>query len=592
MKPGQLLSFDAMLSLVIVILILGMITSTSSALKDDITTMLGWYERANIGDNMLDVLTKSPGEPEDWDGTNVVIFGLRGQEGYIEYAKLSRLISLLEANDTHTISVLEKMVSNMNFQITFDLMRSGISANFTSTLQSGYLFDGTVYNGDCSITGSRDISFSDPTIVNCTDGFRRTGSGDLIADSSLCIISGFDYTGSGDVTIGSYLAINGTFDESGSGDISVNGDLYVYDYWDRTGSGSINIGGNVHVKGYVDFSGSDSAYIGGSVYIFDANLPAIRLTGSNDITINGWIYIEYNGEWYATRGYISRRSTSLEWYKWNGNEWVSDKGLDNALSTSGSGSISIAGSGKLATPPTSFPTPPCFGGGVFTAVKLSSLNVILSFEYPQVLGSITPYKKSFAVINGTLVTDEDVIQSSKSRASWIEYSAKMFPTSKKVYAEKYVLSQSDLPREIYSGVLDQYTPSKLSLTFPANIENGNLTLVSAFTTKEYTGYAVLVIARNNNQWAYGVNMTKIYGTYNVTGVPDNCNVNFNDGQVTVSFFCLVPEASLDDPVTFTVWAYELKGFPQVTVEDIGNLDAYLKPIKQMGVIRLWVWPRG
>ncbi|WP_297470084.1 hypothetical protein [Thermococcus sp.] len=591
MRRGQLLSFDALISLVIVIFILSAVSSSADSFTSGISSMVGWYERINLADNMINVLVNSPGEPENWNSTDVIVFGLSGKNGYVDYSKLSKLISLLESNNTHAVSVLERMASGMNFQISFGATRSQLFVNFTTALKQGYSWNGTVYNGDCSITGSKDIVFSDPTIVNCTSGFRRTGSGDLTADSSLCIVSGFDYTGSGDVTVGSYLAINGTFDESGSGDISVGGDLYSLGYWDRTGSGTINITGNAYVNYYVDFKGSDFAYVGGSLYIFNAQLPSVGLTGSNDVLINGWIYIEYNGVWYATKGYVSSAIEVLTWYKWNGDRWVQSEGLPNAIYRSGSGSLEILGSTPLTPPPSSYPVPPCLGETGTTTVQLSSLNLTISFNYPQILSSITSYEKSFAVINGTLTTDANLIQQSKSSASWVEYSARISPLSKEVYSREYTFSSLNTPEELYSGILDQYTADMLNITLPSDVDSGNLTLISAFTTSEYTGYAVFVLVKNGTEWVYGINMTRVYPTYRTSGVPDNCEVKLNDGQVTLPLSCLIPRPSLDNPVTFTVWAYSLGGFPQVTIEDIGNLDVYLKPIKQMGVIKLWLWPR-
>lgn len=133
MKPGQLLSFDAMLSLVIAILILGMITSTSSALKDDITTMLGWYERANIGDNMLDIVVKNPGTPDNWesDPSNLVYLGLENSRypNTIDYLKIEALNKAVNDNDPAIRSALANLSMGKDFTLGFYLTRVEIIGN-------------------------------------------------------------------------------------------------------------------------------------------------------------------------------------------------------------------------------------------------------------------------------------------------------------------------------------------------------------------------------------------------------------------------------------------------------------------------------
>ncbi|NJE85580.1 hypothetical protein E3E23_07050 [Thermococcus sp. CX2] len=144
MRRGQLLSFDAMLSLVIVILMLGAITSTSSALKDDITAMLGWYERANLADNMLDLLTKSPGEPSNWvlEPSNAEVVGLRKNNSMypLDYDKL---IALNESKEALK-SILAKMVNDKDVLLEGYLseFRVGISGDFPKI----YLYNKTFEN--------------------------------------------------------------------------------------------------------------------------------------------------------------------------------------------------------------------------------------------------------------------------------------------------------------------------------------------------------------------------------------------------------------------------------------------------------------
>ena len=148
MRRGQLLSFDAMLSLVIVIFILGTVTSTSSALKEEVTNVLGWYERANIADNMLDVLSKSPGVPANWTESPATtsLVGLR-DNSYpfaISSAKIEALVS--SANVSGVLNSLYNMSSRKDFRLSFYLTTTNITVtgqfpeeiflNLTSELQN------------------------------------------------------------------------------------------------------------------------------------------------------------------------------------------------------------------------------------------------------------------------------------------------------------------------------------------------------------------------------------------------------------------------------------------------------------------------
>jgi len=78
-RRGQLLSIDALLSLVIVVMVVGVVMNTNDMIKAEITNLLDWYDRANIANNMLDVLIKNPGYPEDWEegAADVKVVGLR-----------------------------------------------------------------------------------------------------------------------------------------------------------------------------------------------------------------------------------------------------------------------------------------------------------------------------------------------------------------------------------------------------------------------------------------------------------------------------------------------------------------------------------
>ncbi len=141
-RRGQLLSMDALVSIVLVIMILGTVSATSESLRSGITSMIGWYERSNIADNMLDVLTKNPGVPEDWerDPSSVEVVGLAGEDGTISWEKVQSLIYLIAQNNTRAKSSLLNMSMGNDFELV--LYRGGwnFSVNYTwnPNQNSGY----------------------------------------------------------------------------------------------------------------------------------------------------------------------------------------------------------------------------------------------------------------------------------------------------------------------------------------------------------------------------------------------------------------------------------------------------------------------
>ncbi|NJE30387.1 hypothetical protein E3E38_04885 [Thermococcus sp. 18S1] len=144
MRRAQLFSFDAMLALVLVIFILGTVNSTSSTLQNEITTMLGWYERANIADNVLDIMTKSPGEPANWatNPSNTEVIGLRENNSLysLDYYKLEALSNYKE--------ILKTIIAKMaNYR---DVLLEGYLSEFqigiTGDFPTVYLYNKTFEN--------------------------------------------------------------------------------------------------------------------------------------------------------------------------------------------------------------------------------------------------------------------------------------------------------------------------------------------------------------------------------------------------------------------------------------------------------------
>ncbi|ASJ01186.1 hypothetical protein [Thermococcus gorgonarius] len=128
-RRAQLLSLDAMVSLVIVIFVFTTVINTSSALKGEITSMLGWYERANIADNMLDVMVKTPGEPTNWyqnpDSVKIVGIGSNYSPTGADYRRVKALA--LNFDKPAVLSALNNMSMGKDFLLEFYLSSFNVS---------------------------------------------------------------------------------------------------------------------------------------------------------------------------------------------------------------------------------------------------------------------------------------------------------------------------------------------------------------------------------------------------------------------------------------------------------------------------------
>ncbi|WP_148882862.1 hypothetical protein [Thermococcus aciditolerans] len=617
MRRGQLFSMDALISIVLVIMILGTVSATSESLRSEITSLVGWYERANIADNMLDVLTKSPGEPEDWEENpqNVRVVGLLDrQEGYLNYEKIKVLFDLVQSGNSNVISSLCNLSHDNNFKLTALFTNSTVFANISVyhvgrgggvSLEGFSIYDCSNYSeiGGNTIDGS--------VLINCTNTVRFSGPNDNFQVSgNFCTFGDLKLTGAVSAMIGSYvaqdtyLAINGTFKDSSSNTLSIYSRVYVTGAWWLTASASRSIYNDVYIGEYWKVSGSGPYTVYGDVYVFGNRLASanrlIWLVGSTQVTINGNLYVRVNGVWYAV---VGNPSNENNWYRWDGTSWTSASDdvaitgdtakIDGIKVIEGTDNIVVNGSSSsLKSPPGEFPLPPCLQStpGQPGQIIINVMNLSVVLTYPTSYYS-SDNVSSISILNCTPIDNSLTVSASMNSSPWIEFSERRMPVLRLVYSKDYFISSNELPKEIYSGLLDQYTNDVLNITLPTNVDKGNLTLISAFSGKDYTGYSVLVIVKNDEHWVYGINMTRIYQGHTTSGVPEGCYIKLEKGQALVPFSCLVPPAELDKSVTFTVWAYSLEGFPEVTIEDIGNLDAYLKPVRQMGVIRLWVWPR-
>ncbi|WP_456393971.1 hypothetical protein [Thermococcus sp.] len=138
MRRGQIFTLDALLSLVLVMIVLGVVINTNESVMAEINSIMGWYERANLGDNMLDVLTKSAGEPENWESnlSGLKSVGLRSinYTYAVDYGKLIAMVR--NVNLSSVKQSLLNFSSWKDFQL--DIYLTNISVNLavsTSPLQ-------------------------------------------------------------------------------------------------------------------------------------------------------------------------------------------------------------------------------------------------------------------------------------------------------------------------------------------------------------------------------------------------------------------------------------------------------------------------
>ncbi|WP_297475384.1 hypothetical protein [Thermococcus sp.] len=248
---GQILSLDAMLALIMVVIMLGTITNTSSTLQNDILTMVSWYERANIANNMLDILTKSPGNPPNWskDVSGLRVIGLRS-DAYpyaLDYNKLQKLALL--KNNPFVIKSLLSLSEGKDFKLKAYLteIRIQVSGDFPEkiSIDMGTVEDrdiriGAGYNAESAFR-AENVTLNGQPLSQSSQPYSLA-TGDVLAFYALEDIVVVDTNNNVRYPIGApaYVEIK---------TVSANSNLYVT--WDSSGlyiKGSGQIG--IIVDGY------------------------------------------------------------------------------------------------------------------------------------------------------------------------------------------------------------------------------------------------------------------------------------------------------------------------------------------------------
>lgn len=132
MRRAQLLSMDALLSVVLVIMVVGVVINTNDMIKAELTGLIDWYDRANIADSMLDVLIKSPGYPAGWedDPSAVRVIGLRSEKyAYaLDYDKVRALMGSF-SNTSAVQASLYNLSRWKDFQMVIYLTQVNVTIN-------------------------------------------------------------------------------------------------------------------------------------------------------------------------------------------------------------------------------------------------------------------------------------------------------------------------------------------------------------------------------------------------------------------------------------------------------------------------------
>ncbi|ASJ16874.1 hypothetical protein A3L04_07200 [Thermococcus chitonophagus] len=569
MREGQIFSLDAFIAFTLTILLLGTISTTSDSLRDSISSLVSWYERVNIPDNMLDVLLKTPGEPSDWNKnvSKLRSIGLREENSpFISYEKALTFFDLARNNTPIVTEFLKNLSLGKPFCLEFYLGVWNFTVNFAWNPNAGGIagnFD--VYSGSCEITGSETLTFNNPTIIQCSPLDIR-GSAFISSDASLCILGSVDTYGSLTTTVGNYPpSLSGTYPY-----LAINGD------WIITGAVTVNVGGDVYINGalIIRGQGSRTINIARDLVIFgdNTNNPyLIDISGAATINIGipnylpGNLYLRVGNTWYAS-------NKTGEWYEWTGDSWrrVNEPPV---ISTTGNFALNIYGYPltNTWTPPT---PPPCFTSGL----PLDVFSASISYTYPQALnrseawGRITYSGSSFTT----------ALNEIPKNASWIEYASRIVSVDMRKYQTEIEVN-SNYTRLI-SGVLKYTLP--LYARFHINVPNE-------------TGYALFVIMDGEKAKLLGIVKTdptsyvQAYLWTNATGdITLRKTYLGNETSVSIPWVDVFSEFSSEAGKPIEMWVYETSFKQPIYIIDDYNIGLLLDHRYELGLVKLWVWDEG
>ncbi|WP_297516366.1 hypothetical protein [Thermococcus sp.] len=476
MRRGQLFSMDALVSIVLVIMILGTVSATSENLRSEIASMVGWYERVNIADNMLDILTKSPGEPEDWE-TNFVrvkILGLRGKTGFgLSYDKIT-------AMNEHANELIDKLTN-------LSMGRDFLIFTYISKFQVGI-------SGSFPKVYIDNMTFSNPNGNPPGVYFQVSGG-----------------NGNNPVTV-SYI------------EIVRNGNHYI----------------NEEIC---------SLKTGSSINLADGDTLSFILADTAILTAKRgqYIYTKTLPEGTFVRIYITGPDSSNFQINFGGGS------CPYSFKFSGNGNVIVTVSAYDSTVP----------------------DITVNYTYASELmdeGSPTYY---FAIINGTLTTNMNVVQESKNNSPWSEVA------QKNIIVERleYNLSRGPSPeRPLVYGILDGKLPlnAQLLISVPKGV--GNLTFV---------------ILSGSDVRGLMVYKDEINEPVRAVLVRDNTTILYKGNSTTL----IIPLKDLIGnkiKIPIGIWLYSVNGWDRESIEIsiIPSIKWNLKPKFEEGMLKLVVWDDG
>jgi hypothetical protein len=473
-RRGQIFSMDALMTVVLVVMLIGTVSATSENLKEGITSLVGWYERANIANNMLDVLINTPGEPENWtlNPANVEVVGLRSDNSSytIDYFKLMALNSSIDKIKDK----LALLAHNKDFMI------KAYISTFVVSIQGRFP---QVY--------IENKTFSNPAGHPPGINFRITSSGNTA------------------FTVSYVEIIRG-------------GTSYVNDQ-----ICSLKTGNNIVLQ-----EGDRIKFI----LAQDVVLTAKRGQYVETYTIPSGALVDI---------YITGPDTSQFKINFGGGS------CPYSFKFTGQGNVVVTVSAYDSNIPTIW--------GNYTVAS-----ALESQEKPAYI---------LAVINGSVVRDPSVINTSMARSPWIEVEKRIATIGRLEY--NLLVSPSVSDPMIY-GVLANPLPSGAYLEINVPDEAGNMSFVVVSGT-ETRG---LLVYKN----ASGEDVKAI--------LVHNATINLYSGNITsISLPLSAVFGSPSNGNTVGVWLYSLNGWDRssVKIEFVPDIKWILRPKMDAVILKLLVW---
>jgi len=558
MKRGQLLSFDAILAIVLIVFMLGAVSATSENLKAGVSEVLSWYDRTTVPETMLDVLLQSSGTPPNWDEnvTALVVPGLRKPgESYVDYNRALLLFELLDRNETRLQSALTNLSLGHCFMLDMYLGVWSFRANFSWNPGAGLPTGFNVYNGSCWLSGNTYLYFDEPTLIPC-EPLDVRGQAHIISDSPLCIAGdvGIDYRGSADIAVGDYppttdypyLAIGGDWVVRGGTTTYVGGSVYVWGGLIGRGLGSwrwtISIAKDLVIYGNTN-----------NTYVIDISGASLTINVGIAGYTPGNVYLQVDGTWYASN------QTDV-WYRLTPDGWERVSLPPRVVVPQGVIRVNGYPLSRDWVPPE---PPECIapGGG---SLGLSLLEG--NYTYPQQLNSSQVWNR--IVYEGNFTRNPVEIN-----ASWVAFAQRNAVVSLLIYNRTMVVENSTT---LLAGVLRYAVPNYALLRVEVPEEEGYLLVVvldgsrlkALGVWRTSTVKAAVWEARGG-----GVVLTDYFrGTENYVEIPWSALFSESTG--------------VGHPVMLYSYA---NTFSEARLVDLGDIGVLLEPMYQPLLVKLWVW---